>query len=94
MEFSREQEEEIRRSNSGKQLACTYLPNGYHVTTCYRDSGLPIHDRWFYETFVWYQAPSTRGRKLVHQSEYGHSDVCERIIQEGAFWEKQESDDE
>lgn len=93
MKFTREQEEEIRRSNSDKQLACTYLPDGYSVTTCYRNSGLLIDDSWFYETFVWYQAPNTRGQKLVYQTEYGHESVCERIIKEGAFWDKESGDE-
>lgn len=92
MRFSFEQEQEIRKSDFSKQTACTYLPNGYHVTTCYRpSSAMYAPNSWHYETFVWKVetgkgdfefADTKKERELIADAtEIGHVKACERILQ-------------
>lgn len=88
MEFSRRQEIDIERSGMEKQVCCTYVSD-YHVTTCYRKSSVWGDDSYYYETFVWLTHGADGKRELVHHAELRHFDTCEKILQEGDFWNKQ-----
>lgn len=89
MNFSRTQEIEIEQAGMDRQVCCTYVGD-YHVTTCYRKSSVWGDDSYYYETFVWLNGGQDKQRKLAHHSGLGHVETCEKVLQEGEFWNNQE----
>ena len=92
LKFTAEQEEAIHNEGWLKQLACTYIGD-YHVTTCYRQSSGLYDLGWYYETFVWANATQESKRELVHQSDDGHFATCQKIIEQGDFWNRENYDE-
>ena len=93
LRFASEREDKIRENarngiHSSGQVACTYIGQ-YHVTTIYRESSA-MTGGWYYETFVW--SGSRDERELEHQSERGHVATCQKIIEHGDFWNREEEE--
>lgn len=86
LRFGYHTEQEIRESGDmSRQLACTYLPGGYHVTTCFRKSSAAVSTPpWYYETFIWKDTGGDE-RELVGESNDGHIAACEVILRYGEW---------
>lgn len=68
----------------------------WNVSTIYRQCSAADWDGMYYETLVWEYNTEKRERgSLCHQDEGldSHFDICKRIINEGAFWDKAQADE-
>ena len=68
----------------------------WNVSTIYRQCSSYDYDRMYYETIVWEWDDVTHKRgRICHQDEglEAHCSILERVVREGAFWEKVQDDD-